>query len=314
MDSVATPGKTCRERAEEIAAGVDFVPTPGKTAALVRARGLTPRKSRGQNFLIDANIVRKIVLAAALDSSDTVVEIGAGLGALTRELAAAAGLVIAIEIDRDLIPALRETLPDKTNVRLVAADALQVDFDRLVARFKGEVEGRLPAYKVVANLPYYITTPLLMHLLTSRFGFTTAVLMVQAEVGCRMLARPGGKEYGSLSVAVQYYAEPAIVGKVPRTVFYPRPEVDSLVVKLTRRQQPPVPVADEDFFFQVVRAAFNQRRKTLLNALGNLGLERSQLLQAMAAAGIEPRRRGETLAIPEFAHLSAALQIAMERR
>ncbi|CEP67810.1 Ribosomal RNA adenine dimethylase [Moorella glycerini] len=293
---------------------MDSVATPGRTLALVREKGLVPRKSRGQNFLVDLNIVRKIARAAGLGPDDTVVEIGPGLGALTQELAEQAGLVIAIEIDRDLISALKETLKDKANVRLVAGDALKVDFDELVAGFKGDGGGRLPTYKLVANLPYYITTPILMHLLTGKFQITELVLMVQAEVGYRMLALPGSKDYGSLSIVVQYYTIPAVILKVPRTVFYPRPEVDSLVVKLTRRAEPAVQAGDEDFFFRVVRAAFNQRRKTLLNALDSLGLERPLLLKAMAVAGVEPRRRGETLTIEEFANLSKALQQQMERR
>ncbi|GAF25816.1 dimethyladenosine transferase [Moorella thermoacetica Y72] len=287
---------------------LDSVATPGRTLALVREKGLVPRKSRGQNFLVDANIVRKIARAAEVGPGDTVVEIGPGLGALTQELAARAGLVIAIEIDRELFAALEETLAGRDNVRLVAGDALKVDFDRLVAGILGTGEGRLPTYKVVANLPYYITTPILMHLLTSRFRIAELVLMVQAEVGYRMLARPGGKDYGALSVVVQYYTEPAVVLKVPRTVFYPRPEVDSLVLKLTCRTRPVVQVEDEDFFFRVVRAAFNQRRKTILNALGSLGFEKSKIMEALAGAGIDPRRRGETLGMEEFASISRTLQ------
>nr|WP_277999053.1 16S rRNA (adenine(1518)-N(6)/adenine(1519)-N(6))-dimethyltransferase RsmA [Moorella sulfitireducens] len=275
---------------------------------------MVPRKSRGQNFLVDSNIVRKIAVAAGLGPDDIVIEIGPGLGALTQELLKQAGMVIAVEIDGDLISALEENLKDKDNLRLVAGDALKINFDELVARYKGEEGGRLPTYKLVANLPYYITTPLLMHLLTGKFNITESVLMVQAEVGYRMLALPGSKDYGALSVAVQYYTEPAIIFKVPRTVFYPRPEVDSLVVKLTRRTDPPVQVEDEEFFFRVVRAAFNQRRKTLVNALGSLGLDRPQLLNAVMAAGIDPRRRGETLSIEDFAVLSKILQQQIERR
>ncbi|WP_258361034.1 16S rRNA (adenine(1518)-N(6)/adenine(1519)-N(6))-dimethyltransferase RsmA [Moorella sulfitireducens (nom. illeg.)] len=293
---------------------MNSVATPGKTLALIREKGLVPRKSRGQNFLVDSNIVRKIAVAAGLGPDDIVIEIGPGLGALTQELLKQAGMVIAVEIDGDLISALEENLKDKDNLRLVAGDALKINFDELVARYKGEEGGRLPTYKLVANLPYYITTPLLMHLLTGKFNITESVLMVQAEVGYRMLALPGSKDYGALSVAVQYYTEPAIIFKVPRTVFYPRPEVDSLVVKLTRRTDPPVQVEDEEFFFRVVRAAFNQRRKTLVNALGSLGLDRPQLLNAVMAAGIDPRRRGETLSIEDFAVLSKILQQQIERR
>ncbi|MDN5361583.1 MAG: rRNA (adenine1518-N6/adenine1519-N6)-dimethyltransferase [Moorella sp. (in: firmicutes)] len=287
---------------------MDSVATPGRTLALVREKGLVPRKSRGQNFLVDANIVRKIARAAELGPGDTVVEIGPGLGALTQELAARAGQVIAVEIDRELLATLTETLAGKVNVRLVAGDALKLNFDHLVAESLGVQEGRLPTYKVVANLPYYITTPILLHLLTSRFRIAVMVLMVQAEVGYRLLAQPGGKEYGALSVAVQYYTEPAIALRVPRTVFYPRPEVDSLVLKLTRRARPPVAVADEDLFFRIVRAAFNQRRKTILNALGSLGREKADLTGVLARAGIDPRRRGETLTLVEFARISQAWQ------
>ncbi|MGI6286088.1 16S rRNA (adenine(1518)-N(6)/adenine(1519)-N(6))-dimethyltransferase RsmA [Neomoorella humiferrea] len=293
---------------------METVASPGRTLALLREKGLIPRKSRGQNFLVDSNIVRKIAAVAELNPYDIVVEIGPGLGALTQELAYRGGLVIAVEIDRDLLEVLRENLRDKGNVRLVAGDALKVNFDELVAGFLENAGGRLPTYKLVANLPYYITTPILMRLLTGKFRINLLVLMVQAEVGGRMLASPGSKEYGALSIAVQYYTEAAAVLKVPRTVFYPRPEVDSVVVKMRPRTTPPVQVDNEDFFFRVVRAAFNQRRKTLLNSLGGLGWERDLVLKAMTDAGIDPRRRGETLSIEEFARLSNALQRRVERR
>lgn len=293
---------------------MDSVATPGKTLAMVREKGLLPRKSRGQNFLVDTNIVRKIAQASGLGPSDIVVEIGPGLGALTQELAARAGLVIAVEIDRELLSSLQETMAGRTNINLVEGDALKLDFDQLVSRLAGKVEGRLPTYKVVANLPYYITTPLLMHLLGSKFRITEMVLMVQAEVGYRMLAAPGRKDYGSLSVAVQYYTEPSIVFKVPPTVFYPRPKVDSLVVKLAVRAHPLIEGINEDLFFLVVRTAFSQRRKTLLNALGNMALERSVLLNALETAGIDPRCRAETLSIQQFAKLSSAMQQQWERR
>lgn len=293
---------------------MDSVATPGKTRSIVRRKGLQPRKTRGQNFLVDANIVHNIARASGLGPGDTVVEIGPGLGALTQELAERAGMVIAVEVDRELLSSLKETLAGRTNVNLVAADALKVNFDSLVARFATEVGGRLPTYKVVANLPYYITTPLLMHLLLNRYNISEMILMVQAEVGCRMLAAPGNKEYGALSVAVQYFSQPTRLFKVPPTVFYPRPRVDSLVVKLTLRPYPQIKDLDEDLFFLVVRTAFNQRRKTLLNALDKLGLPKEILAQALQGAGIDPRWRGETLNIAQFAALTTALQQYWERR
>jgi len=293
---------------------VNSVATPGKTRSIVRRKGLQPRKTRGQNFLVDANIVRNIVRASGLGPADMVVEIGPGLGALTQELAERAGMVIAVEIDRELLSSLKETLAGITNVKLVEADALKVNFDSLVARYATEDGGRLPTYKVVANLPYYITTPLLMHLLLNRFNISEMILMVQAEVGYRMLAAPGNKEYGALSVVVQYFSQPTRLFKVPPTVFYPRPRVDSLVVKLTLRPYQQIKDLDEDLFFLVVRTAFNQRRKTLLNALAKLDLPKEILAQALQGAGIDPRWRGETLNIAQFAALTTALQRYWERR
>ncbi len=291
-----------------------IVATPTKTRAIVQEKGFRPHKSRGQNFLIDANIVRKIAEAASLSPQDTVVEIGPGLGALTQELAEQAGKVIAIEIDRRLMATLRETLADKDNVRLVEADALKIDFDRLVGEHSGKIEGGLPTYKVVANLPYYITTPLLMHLLENRFKIDKMVVMVQAEVGRRMLAAPGSKDYGSLSVAVQYYMQPTFAFKVPPSVFYPRPKVNSLVLKLNARDRPLIENIDEELFFLIVRTAFNQRRKMLVNALTNMGINRMVLLKALKEAGIDPRCRGETLNIRQFAALALVLQQQWERR
>lgn len=293
---------------------MDSVATPAKTRAIVREKGLLPRKSRGQNFLVDSNIVRKIARAGGLSSEDTVVEIGPGLGALTQELAERAGLVIAVEIDRELLSSLKETMAGRPNVNLVEADALKVDFDQLVGKYCSKADGGLPAYKVVANLPYYITTPLLMHLLENRFKISEMILMVQAEVGHRMLALPGSKDYGSLTVAVQYYMEPMAVFKVPPTVFYPQPKVDSLVVKLTARAHPLADNINEELFFLVVRTAFNQRRKMLINALGSMEVERTTLLKALETAGIDPRCRGEALSIKQFANLSSALQQQWERR
>lgn len=264
------------------------------------------KKSLGQNFLMDQNIVVKIIQAAGLTGADLVMEIGPGLGTMTKQMAALAGQVIAVEVDRTLLPILAETLP-QDKVQVVNADALQVDFDRLAAEATGgEFGPGGKSYKLLANLPYYITTPLVMHLLTNRFNLQVLVIMIQKEVADRLQAAPGGKDYGSLSVAVQYYTIPEIVCRVPRTVFYPAPEVDSTVIKLTVRDQPPVQVLNEQDFFTVVRASFAQRRKTILNSLFGSGLGRSkeQWLKTLTDAGIDPGRRGETLSLEEFASLA----------
>lgn len=281
----------------------------------MKAKGLSPRKSLGQNFLVDANIARKIVEKAELTPEDIVVEIGPGLGALTQELARRAGLVIALEIDRGLVAALREIVTGIENVCLVEGDALKTDFDELVREVLGvEDRGRLPGYKIVANLPYCITSPLLVHLLGNNFNIQYLVVMLQAEVAERLVARPGVKDYGTLTVFVQYFAEPRIIMRVPRTVFYPRPEVDSAVVRLVVRPQPPVDIEDREFFFRVVRAAFAQRRKTLANALRTLTSAREPVEAALSEAGIAPLRRAETLSLEEFVRLSRSLQAKMGRR
>ncbi len=271
------------------------------------------RRSWGQNFLVDGNIVRKIVAAAQISPEDVVVEIGAGAGTLTRPLAQKARLVITVEIDERLLPVLNETLDGLNNVEVVVGDALLLDFDELVkekvsARFK---EQTVDAYKVVANLPYYITTPLLLHLLQGKFNFCFLLVMVQQEVARRLVAGPNDRDYGALSIAVQYYTEPKILFWAPRTVFYPRPEVDSAVVCLLRRKKPAVEVPDEDLFFRLVRSAFGQRRKTILNALSGSpaapALSRDGLREALWAAKIDPGRRGESLTIGEFAALANQL-------
>ncbi|MEW6424450.1 MAG: 16S rRNA (adenine(1518)-N(6)/adenine(1519)-N(6))-dimethyltransferase RsmA [Bacillota bacterium] len=272
--------------------------------------GFRCRKKWGQNFLVDDNIVRKIIAAAGLSPADVVVEIGAGAGALTRVLAQKAGLVIAIEIDERLLPMLNETLKNYDNVEVVLSDALRLDFDLLVkekatARKSGQ---RLFPYKVVSNIPYAITTPLLLHLLEGKFDFCFLLIMIQHEVARRLVAGPGDADYGALSIVGQYYTEPKILFRVPRTVFYPRPEVDSAVVYLQRRKKPAVEVPDEDLFFNLVRSAFGQRRKTILNALAGSrrapGLTREAWREVLRAAGIDPGRRGESLGIEEFAALA----------
>lgn len=291
------------------------VTSPGQIISLLKTKGLRPCKARGQNFLIDANIARKIAEEAGLKITDIVVEIGPGLGALTWELAQRAGRVIGIEIDRNLVQVLRELLVGQSNVSLIEGDALKIDFDELVGKTLGvEDRGRLPAYKVVANLPYYITSPLLTHLLSSGFNIDRLVLMVQLEVAERLVARPGTKDYGTLTVFTQYFAEIQWIMRVPRTVFFPRPEVDSAVVRLHKRSCPPVEVEDEEFFFKVVRASFSKRRKILPNALKELVREREAIFKALDMAGIAPLRRGETLSLEEFARLSRYLKRELGRR
>lgn len=283
--------------------------SPAAVRALLSKYSLRPKKRWGQNFLVNPGVLEKIVVAANLTAADTVVEIGPGIGTLTCRLADTAGKVVAVEVDRALVNLLKETLSGCTNISLVEGDALKIDFDALVAA----ADGAFP-YKVVANLPYYITTPLLTRLLTGNFQVSLLVVMVQKEVAFRLVARPGTKEYGALSVLVQYKTEPELVAVVSRGSFFPAPEVDSAVVRLTVRSLAPAAVSDEELFFRVVRAAFARRRKTLTNALAGsgLGLGRDAWPEVLARAGIDPMRRGETLSLEEFAAVTRAL--AAERK
>lgn len=278
---------------------------PSQVKNLMTKHGFSCRKSLGQNFLVDANIVNKIVGSGGINRNDTVVEIGPGLGVLTREAAEIAGRVVAVEIDRHLIPILQETLADLKNVEVVQGDALETDFDRLVYGEKYAYrEGR--PFVIMANLPYYITTPLILHILNGRYNFKLMVIMIQHEVARRLNAVPGTKDYGSLTVAVNYHARVEYLFRVPHTVFIPRPEVDSAVVRLTRREKPAVDVPDEELFFKVVRGAFGQRRKTIQNALGSAfsSIDRTLLSGILNAAGVDPGRRGETLSLEEFARIA----------
>lgn len=279
--------------------------SPAVIREVMARHNVSFHKSLGQNFLIDGNTVRAIADAANLGPDDVVVEIGPGIGALTQELAERAGRVIAIELDRGLLPVLEDNLGAYSNVRIVSGDALELDFNDLV----GESGGGAAEYKIVGNLPYYITTPLIMHVLERGFNFTFFVLMIQKEVARRIVAAPGTKDYGILSLAVQYYTVPELALKVPQTVFMPRPEVDSAVLKLERRKSPAVNVANEQLFFKVIRAAFGQRRKTLLNALANarLGVSKEELQAMLGATGLNPGRRGETLSMEEYGVLANAL-------
>jgi len=283
------------------------VATPGRTKEILERYGFSFKKSLGQNFLIDTNILRKIVDAAGVSNDTGAIEIGPGIGALTEQLARRAKKVVAFEIDSRLLPILADTLSAYSNVRIIHQDVLKADLHAVIAEELSEVSDRM----VVANLPYYVTTPIIMKLLTEQLPIRGMVVMMQKEVADRLAAKPGTKDYGSLTIAVQYYTEAEVVMTVPRTVFMPQPNVDSAVIRLTKRPHPPVVVENEDVFFQVVRASFAQRRKTLLNnLLNNLpnGKEKKeQIERALAAADIDPRRRGETLDIAEFASLSNAL-------
>ncbi len=285
--------------------------SPAVVREIIQSHGFKVRKALGQNFLMDANIIEKIVQAANLTENDLVFEIGPGLGVLTRRLARPAGKVLAVEIDQNLLPILQETLADLPRAEVVHGDALKVNFDQLASERTGGLFGQSAgAYKLVANLPYYITTPLLMHLLNSGFNLELLVVMMQKEVADRLKARPGGKDYGSLSVVVQYYTLPEVVARVPKTVFYPAPDVESTVIRLTRRPVPPVKLRSEETFFKVVRAAFGQRRKTLLNSLTGSGLaDKEAWIEILLQAGIDPVRRGETLSMDEFAQLANAFSL-----
>ncbi|MEW6447775.1 MAG: 16S rRNA (adenine(1518)-N(6)/adenine(1519)-N(6))-dimethyltransferase RsmA [Bacillota bacterium] len=278
--------------------------SPAAVRALLLERGIRPRKRLGQNFLVNPGVLEKIITAAEIEPADTVVEIGPGVGALTRRLAQKAGKVLAVEVDGVLVSLLKDVLSGYPNVSLLHADALKIDFEAVVA----EAGGTFP-YKVVANLPYYITTPLLIRLLDSGLRVRLMVLMVQREVGMRAVARPATKEYGALSVFIQYRTKADLVAPVSRGSFFPVPEVDSAILRLVVRSEPPVVVPSEELLFRIVRASFAKRRKTLLNALSgsNLGLDRDAWGLCLARAGIDPERRGETLTLEEFAAIARSL-------
>lgn len=274
------------------------------TSAILKKYQFRMQKKYGQNFLIDANILRKIVEAAQITEEDCVLEIGPGIGTMTQYLAETAGRVIAVEIDRGLIPILEDTLSPYDNVTILCEDILKVD----LAALTQENGGR--PIKVVANLPYYITTPIIMALFESHMPLASITVMVQSEVAERMQTGPGTKDYGALSLAVQYYAKPEIVARVPASCFLPRPNVDSTVVRLTKYGEPPVDADDEAFLFAVIRASFNQRRKTLANGLANAGgiaVTRGQVEAVLEKMGLSKTVRGETLALEQFSELSNQL-------
>ncbi len=275
---------------------------PGNTIEILKKYQFVFQKKFGQNFLIDTHVLDKIIGAAGVTKADMVLEIGPGIGTMTQALAEAAGRVVAVEIDSNLIPILRETLGEYDNVTVIHGDILKVDIHELARKYN---DGR--PIKVVANLPYYITTPIIMGLFESGAPVDTITVMVQKEVAERMREGPGTKNYGALSLAVQYYAEPYLVANVPPNCFIPRPAVGSAVIRLTRYAKPSVETADPDLMFRLIRASFNQRRKTLQNGLNNaddLHYTREQIAAAIAAVGLAGNVRGETLTLSQFAALA----------
>lgn len=284
-----------------------YLGTPAATAAVIKKHDFRFQKKYGQNFLIDANILQKIVDAAQITKEDYIVEIGPGIGTMTQYLAESARGVAAVEIDKNLIPILKETLSEYDNVSIMNEDILKTDIKRLAEE---KNSGR--PVKVVANLPYYITTPIIMGLFESHAPVSDITIMVQEEVAERMQTGPGTKDYGALSLAVQYYAKPETVLKVSASCFMPRPNVGSAVIRLTRFGEPPVKADDEEKLFSVIRAAFNQRRKTLANALANASaikcaggvavrVTRQQVCDALERMGLAQTIRGEALSLAQFA-------------
>lgn len=260
------------------------------------------QKKFGQNFLIDSHVLDKIVSAAGITKDDFVLEIGPGIGTMTQYLAASARKVFAVEIDKALIPILEDTLKEFDNVQVINQDILKVDIKKLAEEHN---DGK--PIKVVANLPYYITTPIIMGLFESQVPIDSITVMVQKEVADRMKVGPGTKDYGALSLAVQYYAEPYIVANVPPNCFMPRPKVGSAVIRLTRHEKPPVEVADEKLMFRLIRASFNQRRKTLANGLNNspkLSYSKEEIQQTIEKCGFKAGIRGEALTLEDFAKLA----------
>ena len=278
---------------------------PQETIAVLQKYNFAFQKKFGQNFLIDPRVLEKIIKAAEITEDDCVLEIGPGIGTMTQHLACAAKKVIAVEIDRALIPILQDTLSGWDNVKIINEDVMKVD----LAKLAEEENGGKPL-KVVANLPYYITTPIIMGLFENHVPLKSITVMVQKEVADRMQVGPGTKDYGALSLAVQYYAKPYIVANVPPNCFMPRPKVGSAVIRLERYEQPPVKVKDEKLMFRIIRASFNQRRKTLANGLKNsaeLDFTKEEIAAAIAGIGKDPGVRGETLTLEEFARLADEL-------
>lgn len=281
---------------------MDKLSNPQKTIEVIQKYEFAFQKKFGQNFLIDGHVLDKIIRSANITKDDFVLEIGPGIGTMTQYLAEAAREVAAVEIDKALIPILEDTLSGYDNVTVINEDVLKLDIKQLVM----ERNGGKPV-KVVANLPYYITTPIIMGLFESHVPIDSITVMVQKEVAQRMQSGPGSKDYGALSLAVQYYAEPYIVANVPPNCFMPRPKVGSAVIRLTTYKEAPIDVKDEKLMFRIIRASFNQRRKTLVNGLNNspeITISKDIIAEAIAELGVSPTIRGEALTLGEFARLS----------
>ncbi len=266
------------------------------TKDIVNKYGFKFTKSLGQNFLTDDNVLKDIVYGAEVSKEDYVIEIGPGVGTLTKELLKEAKKVTSIELDDRLIPILQEELKEYDNFELIHKDALKVNYNELIGDEK--------SVKVVANLPYYVTSPIIVNLLNGDYNFKSLTIMIQKEVAERINAEHSTKEYGAFSLLVQYYCNTKIIRRVPPSCFIPSPKVDSIVIRLDKLDKPPVDVEDEKLFFNIIRQAFNMRRKTLWNGMKNLGMDKEKLQRAFEKAGIDPNRRGETLTIQEFATLS----------
>ena len=276
---------------------------PQVTIEIIKKYNFAFQKRFGQNFLIDGHVIEKIIKAADITRDDVVLEIGPGIGTMTQYLAESAGKVYAVEIDKNLLPILDDTLSEYENVTVINEDILKLDIEELIKKEKGTL-------KVVANLPYYITTPIIMGLLENHIPAKSITVMVQKEVASRMQAGPGSKDYGALSLAVQYYAEPYIAANVPPNCFMPRPNVGSAVIRLTNWDKPPVEVKDERLMFKLIRASFNQRRKTLQNGINNspeLSFTKEQVVETLKKLGINENIRGEALTLEQFASLSNIL-------
>ncbi|TVP90998.1 16S rRNA (adenine(1518)-N(6)/adenine(1519)-N(6))-dimethyltransferase RsmA [Alkalibacterium sp.] len=283
------------------------IATPIRTKEILEKYGLSAKKSLGQNFIIDTNILSKIVTSGEITNETTVIEVGPGIGALTEQLAKRAKKVVAFEIDDRLLPVLADTLSPYPNVEIIHSDVLKVDLHAFADQYLDDASEVV----LVANLPYYITTPIIMRFLESGIKMDRMVLMMQKEVASRISASPRTKAYGSLSIAVQYYMNAEVAFTVPKTVFVPQPNVESAIIKLTKKTEPDYDLKDEQLFFRLVRSAFVQRRKTLWNnllvAFGKDEAVKGKLASALEEAEIDPKRRGETLSIEEFARLANAL-------